>query len=112
LDYALKMLVLPGGGCPFEDWYRGLRDPLARVAVRRRLARVRAGNMGDARPVGRGVSELRMDTGPGYRVYLAIVGEAMLLLNAGDKSSQRRDIEAARAVLEVYHGNEGLQRDL
>jgi putative addiction module killer protein len=112
LDRALKMLVLPGGRCPFEEWYGALRDPVARVDVRRRLARVRAGNLGDARQVGRGVSELRIDTGPGYRVYFAVVGDAMLLLCAGDKSSQQRDIEAARAMLEAHDGNEGLQRDV
>lgn len=83
-----------------------------RAAVRRRLARLRAGNLGDTKQLGRGVSELRIDTGPGYRVYFAMVGEVVLLLNAGDKSSQQRDIEAARAMLEAHNGSEGLQRDL
>lgn len=64
-----------------------------------RIRRLADGNPGDVRPVGNGVSELRIDAGPGYRVYYATRGEELILLLAGgDKSTQARDIEAALAL--------------
>ena len=71
--YALEMYVTPTGRVLFEDWLRGLRDTQARARIRARLARLRLGNAGDAHTVGGGVWELRMDYGPGYRMYYRVV---------------------------------------
>ena len=87
----------PNGGIPFREWLRGLRDIHARARVRSRLNRLRLGNFGDAKPVGAGVSELRIPYGPGYRVYFARTGTTIvLLLCGGDKSTQKRDIRTAK----------------
>jgi len=82
----------------FAKWLKGLRDPLGKRAILRRVGRIAAmGSFGDHAGVGGGVSELRVDVGPGYRVYYAIRGEVMvLLLCGGDKDSQARDIEKAK----------------
>lgn len=86
------------GKSPFKTWLRSLRDQRAKQAVRARIARVRLGNLGDSRPVGEGVIELRIHHGPGYRVYLGRDGEELvILLVGGDKSSQDRDISSAKA---------------
>ncbi|MHB1374539.1 MAG: type II toxin-antitoxin system RelE/ParE family toxin [Thauera sp.] len=80
----------------FDRWYDGLRDRQGRVRIAARLRRVELGNFGDVKPVGSGVSELRIDCGPGYRVYLTQRGlEVVILLAGGDKSTQSKDIEAA-----------------
>ena len=84
----------------FSKWLKGLRDPLGRRAVIRRLARIVAtDNFGDHAGVGDGVSELRIDTGPGYRVYYTIRDEQVVwLLGGGDKDSQERDIKKAKEL--------------
>jgi len=88
---------------PFAQWLAGLADRLARAKVQARLARVAAGNFGDVEPVGEGVSELRIDWGPGYRVYFAQVGNVIvLLLCGGDKRTQQRDIKRAKDYFEDY----------
>lgn len=80
----------------FETWLRRLRDKEARQRINARIRRVSLGNMGDARPVGEGVSELRIHYGPGYRVYfLQRGGRIVILLAGGDKASQERDVNAA-----------------
>ena len=81
----------------YENWFGKLRDREAKSRILIRVRRLSLGNPGDVRPVGGGISELRIDYGPGYRVYclLADEGTAVLLLG-GDKSTQRRDIEKAR----------------
>jgi putative addiction module killer protein len=89
----------------FDAWLRGLRDLQGRARIDMRVKRLAQGNPGDVRPVGRGVSELRIDTGPGYRVYFATRGrEVILLLAGGDKSSQARDIEIAQALCAAWKG--------
>jgi len=79
---------------------QGLRDPLGRRSIVRRIARIVAtDNFGDHAGVGEGVSELRIDTGPGYRVYYTVrEGEIVLLLCAGDKDSQDRDMARAKQM--------------
>ena len=78
-------------------WISRLRDRQARARINIRVRRLSLGNFGDARPVGGGVSEIRIDYGPGYRVYFIHRGSALVVLLAGgDKSSQRRDIARAR----------------
>lgn len=80
----------------FARWLDGLRDIHARARVQARIERLAAGNAGDVKPVGEGVSELRIDYGPGYRVYFTKRGrEVVILLAGGDKSTQSSDIKAA-----------------
>jgi len=80
----------------FVKWLNGLRDIKARSRVLARIERLVAGNPGDVKPVGEGVSELRIDYGPGYRVYFVKRGQAVIVLLAGgDKSTQAKDIKTA-----------------
>ena len=80
----------------FSRWFDGLRDRRARARIDVRLRRLSLGNPGDVRPVGEGVSELRIDYGPGYRVYFVQRGRALVILLAGgDKSTQAADIKSA-----------------
>jgi putative addiction module killer protein len=92
----VRKLQLENGNVPFDDWYRSLVDPKMRAAVDIRLARVRLGNFGHHRHVGSGVCELKIDFGPGLRVYYGEYEKTfVLLLGGGDKSSQPRDINLA-----------------
>lgn len=80
----------------FDRWLRKLRDRRAKTRIQIRIDRLELGLVGDARPIGEGISELRIDYGPGYRVYFVRRGEAVVvLLCGGDKGSQDRDIAAA-----------------
>lgn len=80
----------------YVEWIDSLRDVMGRARILVRVERLAAGNPGDVRPVGEGVSELRMDFGPGYRVYFTQRGrELVILLAGGDKSSQSKDINTA-----------------
>ena len=84
---------------PFSTWLKGLRDRQAVAEINTRIIRLRLGNPGDVAPVGDGVSELRLMFGPGYRVYYATKGDALIVLLAGgDKSTQARDIRRAREL--------------
>lgn len=103
--YEIDYYVTDSGRKPFKEWLDGLRDVTGRAKIRVRLDRVRLGNLGDNRPIGEGVHELRIDYGPGYRVYFAIDdGRIMLLLLGGDKSSQEKDIGKAK---EYWRDNQG-----
>jgi putative addiction module killer protein len=83
----------------FSNWLSSLRDLTGRAIIARRIARIADGNLGDVKPVGEGVSELRVNTGPGYRVYLATRGRVLIvLLCGGDKGSQTRDIAKAKSL--------------
>lgn len=80
----------------FATWLDGLKDRRAAARILVRIERLALGNPGDVKPVGAGVSELKIDYGPGYRVYLAKKDETVIiLLCGGDKTSQRKDIAAA-----------------
>ena len=86
----------------YARWFRRLRDREARVRIDSSIRRLSLGNPADVRPVGEGVSEIRIDYGPGYRVYFVQRGEALVVLLAGgDKDSQERDI---RRALELARG--------
>ena len=83
----------------YRRWLAGLRDRRAVERITGRVRRVSTGLLGDARPVGQGVSELRIDYGPGYRLYFTAHGDVLIvLLCGGDKSSQSRDIELAQQL--------------
>ena len=80
----------------FAHWLDALRDLQARARIQARIERLAAGNPGDVEPVGEGVSELRINYGPGYRVYFKKRGqELIILLAGGDKCSQDKDIKTA-----------------
>lgn len=83
----------------FRSWLADLRDRRAVARIAARIDRLKLGNPGDVKSVGDGVSELRIDYGPGYRLYFKRVGqEIVLLLCGGDKSTQERDIERAKVL--------------
>jgi putative addiction module killer protein len=83
----------------FSEWFADLRDKVVRARIASRIDRMRDGNFGDAKPVGGGVSELRIHHGPGYRVYFVRRGDTLvILLCGGDKGSQDKDIEAAKTL--------------
>ena len=83
----------------YAEWFGGLRDRAAKSRIDIRIRRLSLGNPGDVKPVGDGVSELRIDFGPGYRVYYVQRGsEYIVLLAGGDKSSQDKDIKQAIAL--------------
>ena len=88
---------------PFTEWLTALRDKQGRKRIESRLLRLEQGNYGDCEPVGEGVFELRMFFGPGYRVYFGEDAEnIVVLLCGGDKNTQDRDIEAAKAYWKEY----------
>ena len=89
----------------FDAWLHGLRDQVAKKQILARLTRLSLGNWGDCKPVGGEVTELRIDTGPGYRVYCWRSGEIVVIaLGGGDKSTQQRDIEKAQAMVQELKG--------
>jgi len=80
----------------FGKWIDGLQDIRARARILVRIERLAAGNPGEVKPVGEGVSEMRIDYGPGYRVYFKKIGQKIvILLTGGDKNSQSKDIKTA-----------------
>jgi len=80
----------------FKNWLSALKDPRARARIEARIRRVSLANFGDCKPLREGLSELRIDYGPGYRVYYTRLGPMLILLLAGgDKSTQQADIERA-----------------
>lgn len=92
----------------FDRWLRKLKDRRAVARVLVRIDRLAAGNAGDAKPVGHGISELPIDYGPGYRVYYLRDGDRLiLLLTGGDKSSQDTDIQTAHQLAAAWRTQEG-----
>ena len=95
----------------FDRWLRKLKDRRAAARVLVRVQRLAAGNPGDVKPVGGGISELRIDYGPGYRVYYLREGDRLiLLLCGGDKSSQTADIATAHEIAHQWRTNPGGER--
>ena len=99
----LHIYVTAEGREPFTEWLNSLQDQRARAKIRVRLERVSLGNCGDCQGVGDGVQELRIDYGPGFRVYFGQEGTTVvLLLCGGDKSTQARDIQTAQRYWSEY----------
>jgi putative addiction module killer protein len=91
----------------FARWFDKLKDLQARARIRARIQRLSLGNPGDVRALGCGLSELRIDWGPGYRLYFVATGAAaVVVLAGGDKRTQRRDIERALALARGLEGDE------
>ncbi len=101
--YTIEYYLTESGGKPFKERLDGLKDIAARQKVRIRLDRVRLGNLGRNRSIGEGAYELKIDYGPGYRVYYGLDKKTVvLLLLGGDKSSQKKDIALACRYWEDY----------
>ena len=99
----LEFYRTPNGRQPFTEWFESIRDMKTQTRIRRQLTRLEVGNFGDCQSVGGGVFELRIHFGPGYRIYFGkISNTVLLLLCGGDKSSQPRDIERAKAYWQDY----------
>lgn len=103
--FKIYYYVTDAGRKPFKEWIEALRDVQGRAKIRIRLDRARLGNLGDNRSVGEGVHELRINYGPGYRVYYGLEDDRLiLLLLGGDKSSQIKDITKAKKFWKDYLG--------
>jgi putative addiction module killer protein len=99
-----KNYVNAAGKSPFREWIRRKLDGEARNRINSRIRRIEEfGNYGDCEPVGNGVYELKVDMGPGYRVYFGIDGSLMILLGGGDKDTQTLDIRKAQECWEDYN---------
>jgi len=99
----IRRYVSRGGKDVFDDWLSELADARAQAKIATRINRLAAGNFGDCMPLRHGVCELRIDWGPGYRVYYAMVGKVcVLLLCGGDKRKQSSDIDRALEYLKDY----------
>jgi putative addiction module killer protein len=94
------------GTVPFDDWMRDLRDPEGRAAIDAKVALLRRGSLGNYRDVGDGLIELKVNAGPGYRVYIADNGRNSLILAAGRKNTQKQDIKAAKRYWTDYRARE------
>jgi len=102
-EREIRKLELESGRVPFDDWFESLGDLRMQAAVDCRLARVRAGNFGDHKGIGAGVSELRINAGPGLRVYYGEHEKRLvILLGGGDKASQTRDINRAKQLWQQW----------
>jgi len=103
MAFEIRRYRTPAGDEPFTQWLSDLSDRPARARVLARLERLEVGNFGDARFLRDGVSELRIDWGPGYRVYFGRDGGTVIvLLCGGDKRKQDADIERAVALWQEY----------
>ena len=103
---TVKLYEDVNGNKPFVDWIEGLRDVIGRKRILARIKRLGQGNFGDCESVGEGVSELRLFFGPGYRVYFGEQNnDIIILLIGGDKSSQGKDIEVAKAYWKEFRSH-------
>lgn len=103
MKYSVKYFKTNSGKIPFKQWLNDLSDMKTRVAIELRIDRILLGNLGQCKSLGGGLHELKIDVGPGYRVYLGKVGQqVILLLCAGDKKSQPKNIVKAREYLKDY----------
>ncbi|MFI5098369.1 MAG: type II toxin-antitoxin system RelE/ParE family toxin [Candidatus Acidiferrales bacterium] len=107
-DVEIRHYVTPAGKDVFDEWLTDLVDARAQAKLAARINRLAAGNFGDCRALRQGLHELRIDWGPGYRVYFTLSGKAcVLLLCGGDKRKQSSDIERALGYLQDYKERAG-----
>jgi len=100
--FEVVVYEMEEGRAPFEDWFNAL-DAQAALKVTTAIARIEAGNLGDVKPVGQGVSERRITFGPGYRLYFGQDGKKLVvLLTGGTKKRQSKDIEQAQVFWADY----------
>jgi putative addiction module killer protein len=91
------------GVVPVAEWLEGLADAKTKARILTRIGRAEQGNFGDFKALGDGISEMRIDFGPGYRIYYSQVeGKVVLLVEGGDKKSQKADIKRAKEYLADY----------
>lgn len=103
--YRLEYYLEDDGSAPFTEWLSHLRDRDAHARISARLNRIKLGNFGIIKALGDGVIELKIDYGPGYRVYYAMNGKTVvLLLIGGDKTTQTRDVKVAKAYWKRQQG--------
>jgi putative addiction module killer protein len=99
----VRLYRTPEGRVPYREWIEGIRDFTTQARIERQIDRMRQGNLGDHKPVGDGVFELRLVWGPGYRVYFAEEGpHLVLLLGGGSKRTQAKDVERAKSYWHAY----------
>jgi putative addiction module killer protein len=94
--FTVEIYVAQNGRQPFAEWFGALRDIRTQARIEARLRRLSLGLLGDHRPIGGGVIEIRLDFGPGFRIYFTrVAADVLLLLCGGDKNTQQGDIERA-----------------
>jgi putative addiction module killer protein len=104
--YTIDLYKTDNGKCPFNIWLKKFKDLNAKAAIRMRLDRARLGNLGNINPISNGVFEMKIDVSSGVRIYYSIVSKnALLILCAGTKKTQQKDIKLAISYLKIY--NEG-----
>lgn len=92
----------------FSEWLKALRNPVAKARILARITNAANGNFGVVEPVGNGVSEMKINTGPGYRIYYVKKGvRIFILLCGGDKSTQQKDIDRAKEILKILEEERG-----
>ena len=109
MEYEIKIYQTSSRKRPFDKWLNDLTDRKAQIAIDLRLERIRLGNLGQNKSLGGGVYELKIDLGPGFRIYYGKIGlQVILLLCAGDKRSQQKDIILAKKYFQDFktRGNE------
>lgn len=103
MEYQIEIYRAANGKKPFDTWFESLKDPTVKALILNKLDKVKQGNLGDATPVGSGVSEFRLHSGPGFRLYFAKIGKKIiLLLCGGSKSTQQKDIMRAKQYLQDF----------
>jgi putative addiction module killer protein len=103
IEREVRVYSLPDGQTPFLNWLDKLKDRQARQRIQARIGRLRLGNFGQTRSLGGGVHELKVDYGPGYRIYFGREGTTVvILLSGGDKKTQNEDIKEAKEYWARY----------
>ena len=102
-EIKITLLETENGLCPFDEWFRSIKDRKTQTRILARIDRLQNGNFGDWKGVGNGVFELRLSYGSGYRIYFAREGDRIIVLLAGgDKNTQGRDINYATELWKKY----------
>jgi len=102
-EQTVLIYIRPDGRRPYRDWRDSVADTKTQAVIAERLDRITRGLFGDCKPVGQGLLELRIDFGPGYRLYMGRDGDAVvILLSSGDKGSQKKDIRLAQSYWNDY----------